>query len=208
MATQAVGLHAAAMECLRRAMLPESAGRGGDEAAAASGQLDPHVPGRSGGVGQEAGPGDAGVRVERVQVAAGGQAIVGTVQTGTTHVGQHRKGGGHDEGSRGEPHAPPAGRTGAGTTPAELAHDAGPLAQSCPRCGARTRAGLACRSPAMANGRCRMHGGTSTGPRTAEGLARIRKARTVHGLYGAEMAELRRHCTALRAEARRLGEKF
>lgn len=31
------------------------------------------------------------------------------------------------------------------------------------RCGARTRSGNACRSPAMANGRCRMHGGPSTG---------------------------------------------
>lgn len=36
-----------------------------------------------------------------------------------------------------------------------------------------------------------MHGGASTGPRTAEGLARIKKARTVHGRYSAEMVELR-----------------
>ena len=83
-----------------------------------------------------------------------------------------------------------------------------PLAQSCPRCGAQTRAGTPCQSPAMPNGRCRMHGGGSTGPRTAAGLARIRKARTKHGLYGAEMAELRRHCAALRAEARRWREEF
>jgi hypothetical protein len=50
-----------------------------------------------------------------------------------------------------------------------------------PRCGARTRAGGCCRQPAMANGRCRMHGGLSTGPRTPEGLARCRTARLVHG---------------------------
>jgi Uncharacterized conserved protein len=31
-------------------------------------------------------------------------------------------------------------------------------------CGARTRSGLPCRNRAMANGRCRMHGGKSTGP--------------------------------------------
>ena len=66
-----------------------------------------------------------------------------------------------------------------------------PLAQSCPRCEAKTRDGNSCRSPAMPNGRCRMHGGASTGPRTAEGLARIRKARTKHGRYSAEMMELR-----------------
>lgn len=50
-----------------------------------------------------------------------------------------------------------------------------------PRCGARTRRGTACRGPAMANGRCRMHGGPSTGPRTPEGLARSRRARWKHG---------------------------
>jgi hypothetical protein len=56
-----------------------------------------------------------------------------------------------------------------------------------PRCGARTRAGCACRQPAMANGRCRFHGGKSTGARTAEGLARVRSARLVHGLRSAEV---------------------
>jgi hypothetical protein len=38
----------------------------------------------------------------------------------------------------------------------------------------------------MPNGRCRMHGGASTGPRTLEGLARSRRARWKHGLYSAE----------------------
>jgi len=33
-----------------------------------------------------------------------------------------------------------------------------------PRCGAKTRSGLPCKAPAMKNGRCRMHGGKSTGP--------------------------------------------
>ena len=38
-----------------------------------------------------------------------------------------------------------------------------------------------------------MHGGTSTGPRTAEGLARLRRARWKHGLYSAEaLAEQKR----------------
>ncbi len=31
------------------------------------------------------------------------------------------------------------------------------------RCGAKTRKGSPCRSPAMSNGRCRMHGGTNPG---------------------------------------------
>jgi len=59
-----------------------------------------------------------------------------------------------------------------------------------PRCGAKTRKGKSCRAPTMANGRCRMHGGKSTGPRTPEGLERSRKANFKHGLYSAEsMAE-------------------
>jgi hypothetical protein len=43
------------------------------------------------------------------------------------------------------------------------------------------RRGIAWQSPAMHNGRCRMHGGASTGPRTAEGLARSRRLRWKHG---------------------------
>ena len=62
-----------------------------------------------------------------------------------------------------------------------------------PRCGARTRVGGCCRQPAMANGRCRMHGGLSTGPRTAVGLARSRRARWKHGFCCAEIRTLRRN---------------
>ena len=70
-----------------------------------------------------------------------------------------------------------------------------------PRCGARTRCGGACRQPAMRNGRCRMHGGLSTGPRTPEGLARSRRARLTHGGYSAHVRELR---AAARAHGRRV----
>jgi len=61
-----------------------------------------------------------------------------------------------------------------------------------PRCGACTRAGTSCRQPAMANGRCRFHGGKSTGPRTREGLARSRAARLIHGGYSAEIIDLQK----------------
>jgi hypothetical protein len=81
-----------------------------------------------------------------------------------------------------------------------------PLARLVPRCGARTRRGGSCQQAAMPNGRCRMHGGASTGPRTAEGLERIRKARTKHGRRTAEMEQLRKLVVSLRREARRLVE--
>lgn len=61
-----------------------------------------------------------------------------------------------------------------------------------PRCRARTRRLTECSAPAMANGRCRLHGGHSTGPRTLEGIERIRKARTKHGIYSAEFREQRK----------------
>ena len=70
-----------------------------------------------------------------------------------------------------------------------------------PRCGARTRTGCACRAPAMANGRCRMHGGNSTGPRTQEGRERLRAARTTHGGYGADTRAFLSSVNALLAQS-------
>jgi hypothetical protein len=50
------------------------------------------------------------------------------------------------------------------------------------RCGARSkRTGKPCRGAAMPNGRCKVHGGKSTGPRTPEGLERSRRANWKHG---------------------------
>jgi len=70
-----------------------------------------------------------------------------------------------------------------------------------PRCGAHTRCGGECRQPAMPNGRCRLHGGVSTGPRTPAGLARSRRAGWKHGARSAEVTALRR---AARAQLRRV----
>jgi len=55
-------------------------------------------------------------------------------------------------------------------------------------CGARSKRneGRPCKQPAMSNGRCRLHGGKCTGPRTHEGLKRSQKARFKHGFYSAE----------------------
>jgi hypothetical protein len=70
-------------------------------------------------------------------------------------------------------------------------------AHAAPRCGAKRRDGGACLSPGMPNGRCRMHGGKSTGPRTPEGLERARKARWRHGYYSAEAKRARAEARAL-----------
>jgi len=74
---------------------------------------------------------------------------------------------------------PPAGRTG----PLRSGNPRG-NPNLAPRCGAKARTtGCPCRAPAMPNGRCRMHGGKSTGPRTSAGLANLAKAHTTHGRY-------------------------
>ena len=39
-------------------------------------------------------------------------------------------------------------------------------------CGARTRRGTSCLCKALENGRCKFHGGMSTGPKTPEGRRR------------------------------------
>jgi len=85
--------------------------------------------------------------------------------------------------------------------------DKPPAFLSSPRCGAKTRKGPPCKSPAMANGRCRMHGGKSTGPKTAEGRAKCAQARWKHGKYCKEAADLRRRVSALLREARALVER-
>jgi len=67
-----------------------------------------------------------------------------------------------------------------------------------PRCGAQTRRGTPCQSPAYShNHRCRLHGGSSTGPRTEAGLARLTASKIKHGKFTKEK----------RAEARRFAEE-
>ncbi|MFH1254649.1 MAG: HGGxSTG domain-containing protein [bacterium] len=53
------------------------------------------------------------------------------------------------------------------------------------RCGAKSRRNnhQPCRQPAMKNGRCRLHGGLSTGPKTQQGKERAAKANFKHGRY-------------------------
>ena len=73
-------------------------------------------------------------------------------------------------------------------------------AREAQRCGARTRSGRPCRGPAMRNGRCRLHGGASTGPRTPAGLERARRAAWQHGGRSAEAVAERKAAAAIRRE--------
>lgn len=52
------------------------------------------------------------------------------------------------------------------------------------RCEARTRRGTLCQRPGTKrNGKCRLHGGRSTGPTTKEGLARLTASKIKHGRF-------------------------
>ena len=100
--------------------------------------------------------------MEHVHVHSGGQAVVGMV-----------------------------GSPGEGMCPNQRINPMHLDMHRAPRCGARTRIGSPCRSPAMANGRCRMHGGLSTG--APKGNRNAFK----HGRYTAKAIADRREVAAL-----------
>jgi len=65
-----------------------------------------------------------------------------------------------------------------------------------PRCGAKTRAGHPCKRFAMANGRCELHGGKSTGPRD------LSKSHLKHGRFSKAALSERQAFAALLREVR------
>jgi hypothetical protein len=79
------------------------------------------------------------------------------------------------------------------------ARSIGPMLAS-PRCGAKTRSGGPCRSPAVhGRKRCRMHGGApGSGPPTSNRNARK------HGLFTGDAIAERRQIQLLLGEARKL----
>lgn len=76
------------------------------------------------------------------------------------------------------------------------------------KCVARNRAGTRCGNRPRPNGRCRFYGGLSTGPRTTEGLERMRAAKTIHGAYGAEARDSRRLFNRLKKLSRTIVERI
>ena len=66
------------------------------------------------------------------------------------------------------------------------------------RCGAKTRSGSKCQRPGYkVNGKCHLHGGASTGPRTEAGQASLTESKTKHGKFTKEK----------RADAKRRAEQ-
>src|SRR6185369_16680650 len=133
-------------------MLPNQTFEGRNEALSQANKLSRTHAALLDALNRHRGKGQQKVTVEHVHVHQGGQAIVGHVE----HKG---------EGMEKKPRINPMQR--------RLA-----MLES-RRCGAKTRKGGLCRSPAMPNGRCRMHGGKSTG------APKGNKNAWKHGHYGA-----------------------
>ena len=78
------------------------------------------------------------------------------------------------------------------------------------RCLTKTRQGTPCQNPAIKGpGRCKLHGGKSTGPRTPEGKARSIAAHTKHGrrskAYIAKGKTIRKELKQIILECQRAG---
>jgi len=73
-----------------------------------------------------------------------------------------------------------------------------PPMRAAPRCGATTRRGTSCCAPAMANGRCRLHGGRSPGGPKGQANGNYR-----HGGFTCEAIAARRELAEAIREARR-----
>jgi len=81
--------------------------------------------------------------------------------------------------------------------------NAGPMLAS-PRCGAKTRSGGACRSPAVhGRKRCRMQGGAR-----GSGAPKANQNARKHGLFTRDAIVERRRIRALLGEARKLLDKM
>ena len=168
-AAQLVACHNASMECYRRAMIGEQTFEGRRENLNQASKLSRTYATLLESLNRHRGKGAQKVTVEHVHVHEGGQAIVGNVE------------------SRGE-----GSRRNERNNPMQLhMHRA-------PRCRARTRRGSPCQSPAMPNGRCRMHGGPSPG--APKGNRNAWK----HGNYSAEAIARRRSIALLIRTARQL----
>lgn len=86
LAVQMVGTHNAALECLRRATLPNQTFEGRDMALKHAEKLMALFTKQLATLDKHRGKGQQKVIVEHVNVEAGGQAIVGNVETGRTKI--------------------------------------------------------------------------------------------------------------------------
>lgn len=81
LATQMVGTHHAALECLRRAMIPSQSFEAREASLSQAQKLMNLYTQQMAALNKHRGKGQQKITVERVQVAPGGQAVLGDVHT-------------------------------------------------------------------------------------------------------------------------------
>src|SRR5215213_6897777 len=101
LAAQMVAAHNAAMECYRRAMIPEQTHEGRKESLNQANKLSRTYTTLLEALNRHRGKGQQKVTVEHVHVHSGGQAIVGAVEASASGSG----GGGGEQTNGGQPHA-------------------------------------------------------------------------------------------------------
>src|SRR3954470_865265 len=99
---QLIAAHSAAMECYRRAMIPDQTLEGRHESLTQANKLSRTYVTLLEALNRHRGKGQQKVTVEHVHVHPGGQAIVGAVEASASGSG----GGGGEPKDRGQPHAP------------------------------------------------------------------------------------------------------
>ena len=98
---QLIAAHSAAMECYRRAMIPDQTFEGHRESLTQANKLSRTYVTLLEALNRHRGKGQQKVTVEHVHVHAGGQAIVGAVEASASGSG----GGGGEQKGGGQPHA-------------------------------------------------------------------------------------------------------
>ncbi len=93
LATQMVATHNAAMECLRRAMLPAQSAQGRDHNLRHAGKLLSLYARQIEVLDKHRGKGQQKVTVEYVNIESGGQAVVGHIETGNPARKRNRDAG-------------------------------------------------------------------------------------------------------------------
>ena len=98
---QLIAAHSAALECYRRAMIPDQTFEGRRESLTQANKLSRTYVTLLEALNRHRGKGQQKVTVEHVHVHAGGQAIVGAVEASASGSG----GGGGEQKGAGQPHA-------------------------------------------------------------------------------------------------------
>jgi len=88
LAGQMLGTHSAAMECLRRAMIPEQSFEGRDQNLKHAEKLLSIYSQQMDALNRHRGKGQQKITVERVNVERGGQAMVGHIEGGKSKEGE------------------------------------------------------------------------------------------------------------------------